>query len=100
MQFSMSVNNIELLDGNYFHKWKADVDLKLGILDYDHVLKENPPAATLPENANKEAKDNCEKWFKHNKMALIVIKKSMTSSVRGSFPDAELAKMGKTPHYI
>ncbi|CAM8891026.1 unnamed protein product [Rhodiola kirilowii] len=87
MQFSMSVNNIELLDGNNFHKWKGDVELSLGILDYDHVLKENPPAA-LPENANKEAKDNYEKWFKHNKMALIVIKKSMASSVRGSFPDA------------
>ncbi|CAM8947681.1 unnamed protein product [Rhodiola kirilowii] len=91
MQFPMSVNNIELLDGNNFHKWKADVELSLGILGYDRVLKENPPA-TLPENANKEAKDNYEKWFKHNKMALIVIKKSMANSVRGSFPDAELAK--------
>ena len=92
MHFPISINQIELLHGSNFKKWKSDIELNLGILDYDHVLKENPPAE-ITENASKEAKEKYEKWYKHNKMALIMIKKSMHESVRGSIPDSELAKV-------
>lgn len=91
MQFPMSINDVELLNGNNFRKWKGDIELNLGILDFDHVLKEDPPTA-LAENASKDAKEKYAKWFKHNKMALIMIKKSMTSSVRGSVSDTTFAK--------
>jgi hypothetical protein len=87
----MSMNQIELLQGSNFKKWKGDIELNLGILDYDHVLKEDPPAE-LTETANKETRERYERWYKHNKMALIMIKKSMHDNVKGSIPDSELAK--------
>ncbi|XP_062028409.1 uncharacterized protein LOC133744264 [Rosa rugosa] len=87
----MSINQIELLNGSNFKKWKGDIELNLGILDYDHVLKENPPAA-LTESSSREAREKHDKWYKHNKMALIMIKKSMHENVKGSIPDSELAK--------
>ncbi|GAB2268284.1 hypothetical protein Dimus_038703 [Dionaea muscipula] len=92
MQFPMSINQIELLNGSNFKKWKADIELNLGILDYDYVLKENPPEAVTP-TSSKEAKEKYERWSKHNKMALILIKKSMSDNVRGGIPDSENAKV-------
>lgn len=44
MHFSMSINKIELLNGLNFKKWKGDIELNLGILDFEHVLREDPPA--------------------------------------------------------
>ncbi|KAL6146546.1 hypothetical protein ACLB2K_057224 [Fragaria x ananassa] len=84
----MSINQIEHLNGSNFQQWKCDIELNLGILDFDHVLKEDPPLA-LAENASTYAKEKNDNWYKHNKMALIMIKKSMISSVRGSIPDSE-----------
>lgn len=88
----MSINQIELLNGSNFKKWKADIELNLGILDYDHVLKEDPPAELIP-NASKDVKEKHDRWYKHNKMALIMIKRSMTENVRGGIPNSELAKV-------
>ncbi|PRQ22921.1 putative RNA-directed DNA polymerase [Rosa chinensis] len=92
MHFSMSISQIELLNGSNFKKWKSDIELNLGVLDYDHVLKEDPPEA-LPAIASKESKEKYEKWYKHNKMALIMIKKSITENVIGGIPDSEFAKV-------
>ncbi|XP_061993503.1 uncharacterized protein LOC133711387 [Rosa rugosa] len=92
MHFPMSISQIELLNGSNFKKWKSDIELNLGVLDYDHVLKEDPPEA-LPATASKESKEKYEKWYKHNKMALIMIKKSITENVIGGIPDSEFAKV-------
>ncbi|PRQ35627.1 putative RNA-directed DNA polymerase [Rosa chinensis] len=91
MHFPMSISQIELLNGSNFRKWKSDIELNLGILDYDHVLKEDPPEELTP-TASREAKEKFEKWHKHNKMALIMIKKSIPDNVRGGIPDSEYAK--------
>lgn len=56
MHFPMSINQIELLNGLNFRKWKGDIELNLGILDFDHVLRENPPAEPIV-TASKETKD-------------------------------------------
>ena len=87
----MSINQIELLNGHNYQKWKGDIELNLAILDFDHVLKEDPPTAPAA-NASKETKEKYDTWMKHNKMALICIKKSMNSSVMGSIPDSEYAR--------
>lgn len=92
MHFPMSISQIELLNGSNFRKWKTDIELNLGILDYDHVLKEDPPEE-LTQTASREAKEKYEKWYKHNKMALIMIKKSMTENMKGSIPESEYAKV-------
>ncbi|XP_040364408.1 uncharacterized protein LOC112170970 [Rosa chinensis] len=92
MHFPMSINQIELLNGLNFKKWKGDIELNLGILDFDHVLREDPPAG-LTANASKEAKDRYSQWHRYNKMALICMKKSMTDAVKGGIPDSEFAKV-------
>ena len=70
--YPMSVVNFAPLNGVNYKKWKEDIELMLGILDYDHVLKEDPP----PEPANdasKEIKFKHQEWHKHNRIALIYI---------------------------
>lgn len=91
MHFPMSINQIELLNGLNFKKWKGDIELNLGILDFDHVLREDPPAEPIA-TASKETKDKYSQWHKHNRMALICMKKSMTDAVKGGIPESELAK--------
>lgn len=87
----MTISPIQMLHGSNFKKWKSDIELNQGILDFDHVLTEDPPAA-LPANPTRERKEAYERWYKHNKMALICIKKSMTDNVKGGVPDSNLAK--------
>ena len=88
----MSISQIELLHGSNFKTWKSDIEMNLGILEYDHVLREFPPA-TPAEDASRETKEDFEKWHKHNKMALIMIKKGLHESVRGSIPESDIAKV-------
>ncbi|PRQ30151.1 putative transcription factor interactor and regulator CCHC(Zn) family [Rosa chinensis] len=92
MHFPMSINQIELLNGLNFKKWKSDIELNLGILDFDHVLREEPPA-DLPANANKETRDKFQQWHRHNRMAMICMKKSMTDAVKGGIPDSKYARV-------
>lgn len=73
----MNTNQIELLNGSNYKKWKGDVELSLGILDYHHVLQEDP-SAPLAAKSSKDAKDKFHNGHKHNKMELILMKKSMS----------------------
>lgn len=91
MNFPLNINQYQLLNGLNYQKWKADIELNLAMLDIDQVLKQDPPTEP-PENATKEQKDKYLKWQKHNKMALICIKKSMNDAVKGGIPDSEFAK--------
>lgn len=75
MHFPISISQIKLLNGSNFRKWTTNIKLNLGILDYDRVLKEDPPEE-LTQTASREAKEKYEKWYKHNKMALIMVKKA------------------------
>ncbi|KAJ9562074.1 hypothetical protein OSB04_007234 [Centaurea solstitialis] len=54
-QYPMSIVNFAPLNGVNYKKWKEDIDLNLGILDYDHVLKEDPPQ-TVAECMNDVVK--------------------------------------------
>lgn len=66
--------------------------MDLGMLEYDHVLKEDPPEAP-PANASKEVKDKYVQWHRHNKLALLCMKKYMADSVKGGIPNSEHAKV-------
>ena len=77
----MSVANFGPLNGVNYKNWKEDIKLMLGILDYDHVLKENPPPEPA-DAAAKEVKLKHQEWHKHNRIALIYIKKCMTDVVK------------------
>ncbi|XP_074359821.1 uncharacterized protein LOC141702647 [Apium graveolens] len=82
---------MELLNGLNFKKWKQDIELNLGILDFDHVLKEDPPTK-LNANTTRDAKNKYERWHKHIKMALICMKISKTNALQGGIPETIYAR--------
>ncbi|KAJ9561277.1 hypothetical protein OSB04_006437 [Centaurea solstitialis] len=91
-QYPMSIVNFAPLNGVNYKKWKEDIELNLGILDYDHVLREDPPAEPA-NDASREVKAKYQEWHKHNRIALIYMKKCMTDAVKGGIPNSDLAKV-------
>ncbi|XP_024179278.1 uncharacterized protein LOC112185262 [Rosa chinensis] len=85
-------NQMQTLNGSNFKKWKQDLELCLGYSNYEHVLNEDPPAELTP-TSTREAKDKYAQWHKHNRMALVIMKRSMSEAVKGGIPDAKLARM-------
>ncbi|CAL2276833.1 unnamed protein product [Prunus armeniaca] len=60
-------NSIETLIGLKYKKWREDLEIALGLLDYEMVLEEDAhmvPAA----NASADVKIKYAKWIKANKM--------------------------------
>lgn len=80
-------NQIETLNGSNFKRWKQDIELCLGFFDYEHVLHEDPPAEPAPQ-ASKEEKSKVQAWQKHNRMALVIMTRSMSEAVKGGILDA------------
>ncbi|KAM5562975.1 hypothetical protein ABKV19_017926 [Rosa sericea] len=91
MNFALSLNQIETLNGSNFKKWKQDVELQLGLADFDHVLKEDPPAELTPQ-CSKEVRDKYNQWHRHNRLSLVIMKKSISEAVRGGIGDTEYAR--------
>ncbi|XP_028965152.1 uncharacterized protein [Malus domestica] len=88
---SLNLNTVEPLTGVNYRKWKQDLEIVLGVMDWDLALRtEEPPALTDDSTANQKSK--YEKWHKSNRIALLIIKRSMTDVVRGGFPDEANAK--------
>ncbi|CAL8992141.1 unnamed protein product [Prunus brigantina] len=86
-----SYNSIEILTRSNYLKWKEELEISLGLMDYDIALKwdalEEPAA-----NATADVKRRYEKWEKANKMAILIMLRTMTPSLRGSIPRSENAK--------
>lgn len=86
-----SYNSIEILTGSNYLKWKEELEISLGLMDYDIALKwdtlEEPAA-----NATVDVKRRYEKWEKANKMAIMIMLRTMTPSLRGSIPRSKNAK--------
>ncbi|TQD70362.1 hypothetical protein C1H46_044104 [Malus baccata] len=60
-------------------------------MDYDLALREDePPAVTA--NSTTEQRLKSEKWEKSNRMALMVMKRSISEAVRGGIPSCDKAK--------
>ncbi|XP_034200471.1 uncharacterized protein LOC117615492 [Prunus dulcis] len=87
----MNHNTIETLTGSNYQKWKQDLEISLGFLDYDFVLKEDPPQEPAAD-ASAETKTKFARWNKANKMAILIMQRAMVSSVKGSIPKSETAK--------
>ena len=84
-------NQIETLNGSNFKRWKQDIELCLGFFDYEHVLREDPPVEPAVDST-KDEKSKFQVWQKHNRMALVIMKKSMSEAVKGGISDAEYAR--------
>ncbi|XP_048423749.1 uncharacterized protein LOC125469841 [Pyrus x bretschneideri] len=60
-------------------------------MDFDLALRENEPTKPT-EGTTAEKKNECEKWVKANKMALLVIKRSMSDLVQEAITESDNAK--------
>ncbi|XP_050129613.1 uncharacterized protein LOC126606288 [Malus sylvestris] len=88
---SMNFSSIETLNGSNYKKWKQDIEILLGLMDYDLAIREEEPAALTVEST-AEQKAKFEKWEKSNMMGLLIMKKAMTETVRGGIPTCNKAK--------
>ncbi|XP_020411650.1 uncharacterized protein LOC109946889 isoform X3 [Prunus persica] len=84
-------NSIETLIGSNYTKWREDVEIALGLLDYEMVIEEEAPAEPAA-TASAEAKAKYAKWIKANKMAILIMRRSISPSVRGSITPSDNAK--------
>nr|GEV74914.1 putative zinc finger, CCHC-type [Tanacetum cinerariifolium] len=73
-------------------KGKRDqVKLTLGVMDLDHALRIDPPAAITTESTANQ-KRAYEQWERSNRTSLMIIKNSISVAIRGAIPDSENAK--------
>nr|XP_028957485.1 uncharacterized protein LOC114824504 [Malus domestica] len=88
---ALSFSSIEPLNGGNFKKWRHDVEIVLGLMDYDLALREDEPPAVTANNTT-EQRLKSEKWEKSNRMALMVMKRTISEAVRGGIPSCDKAK--------
>jgi hypothetical protein len=78
------LNTIEALNGTNLPSWKEKVQVILGILEYDSVLREARPVISTAPNA---VNSHVHKWDRNNRMANMIIKQSISVAIRGAIPD-------------
>ncbi|XP_060210850.1 uncharacterized protein LOC132637837 [Lycium barbarum] len=88
---SGNMNNIPVLNGTNFKKWKEHIMIVLGSMDLDFVLRFDRPA-DLNETSTNAQKAAYEKWERSNFMSLIVMQHSIPESLRGSITEDKNAK--------
>ncbi|KAK1411311.1 hypothetical protein QVD17_37858 [Tagetes erecta] len=82
---------IEPLTGDNFTAWKDSLMLYLSWMDFDHALDEAAPKKFTDESTDEE-KATHEKWTRSNRMCLMLIKNSISISIRGAIPESNNAK--------
>ncbi|KAJ9547196.1 hypothetical protein OSB04_019739 [Centaurea solstitialis] len=85
---SAQLAGIPTLNGMNYAMWKESVEIVLGCMDLDHALRMERPNSTT-ENPNT---DKIEKWDRSNRMCLMIMKRSIPSTFRGSITEGTNAK--------
>ena len=62
----------------------------LGCMDLDLALQEEQPAP-LSENSSNNDKRNMERWDHSNRMSLMIMKRSILETFRGSMSEEKIA---------
>ena len=88
---SASMNNIAVLNGINFKKWKEHVMIVLGCTDIDYALRFDRPAALTSESTELK-KSAYEKWERSNRISLMIMQHSIPESIRGGISDEQNAK--------
>ncbi|XP_074304695.1 uncharacterized protein LOC141639478 [Silene latifolia] len=82
---------IPMLDGTNFKYWKENVMIVLGCMDLDLALRDERPAA-LTATSTSDAKRDMEKWERSNRMSLMIMKRAIPESFRGTMSEEDNAK--------
>ncbi|XP_047267381.1 uncharacterized protein LOC124897835 [Capsicum annuum] len=85
------MNNIAVLNGTNFKKWKEHIMIVLGCMDLDYALRFDHPA-DLNETSSNEQKSAYEKWEQSNRMSLMMMQHSIPESLRGGITENTDAK--------
>ncbi|KAJ9561477.1 hypothetical protein OSB04_006637 [Centaurea solstitialis] len=85
---SAQLAGIPTLNGTNYAMWKESVEIVLGCMDLDHALRMERSNSTT-ENENT---DKIEKWDRSNRMCLMIMKRSIPSTFRGSITEGTNAK--------
>ncbi|RVW68071.1 hypothetical protein CK203_064578 [Vitis vinifera] len=88
---SANVNNIPVLNGTNFKKWKEHVIIVLGCMDLDFALREDRHS-DLTSASTAEQRSTMEKWERSNRMSLMIMKHSIPEAIRGTIPEETQAK--------
>ncbi|XP_071700016.1 uncharacterized mitochondrial protein AtMg00810-like [Rutidosis leptorrhynchoides] len=72
---------IEPLTGTNFSTWRDQMKLTLVVMDLDHALHTDPPAA-LTDASTSDHKCAYEQWERSNRMYLMIIKNSIFVAIR------------------
>ncbi|KAL6337780.1 hypothetical protein AAG906_037374 [Vitis piasezkii] len=76
-----NVNNIPMLNGTNFKKWKEDIIIVLGCMDLDYALREDRLTDLTSANTI-EQRAAMEKWKRSNRMSLMIMKHSIPEAIR------------------
>ncbi|KAI5314255.1 hypothetical protein L3X38_043431 [Prunus dulcis] len=87
----LNFTNIQKLNGSNYKKWKQEIDILLGLLEYDVALREEKPAALTAESTEAE-KSHFANWEKSNRLSLLIIQNAMEEHVRGGIKKCDTAK--------
>ncbi|GAV74531.1 UBN2_2 domain-containing protein, partial [Cephalotus follicularis] len=79
------------LNGTNFLTWKEQIGIVLGVMDLDHALRIDTPAS-ITAQSTIEQRAAYEKWERSNRMSLMIMKSSISVSIRGAIPDSNDAK--------
>ena len=86
-----NVNNILVLNGTNFKKWKEHVMIVLGCMDLDYALKKDCPI-DFTDARTTEQRVAMEKWERSNRMSLMIMKHSILEAIRSAIPEESRAK--------
>ncbi|RVW50973.1 hypothetical protein CK203_071296 [Vitis vinifera] len=88
---SANVNNIPVLNGTNFKKWKERVMIVLGCMDLDYALREDR-LANLTNASTAKQRATVEKWERSNRMSLMIMKHSIPEAINGAIPEKSRVK--------
>nr|XP_043633070.1 uncharacterized protein LOC122604244 [Erigeron canadensis] len=82
---------IEPLTGANYAFWKDQLNLTLGFLDLDYVIRHDESDAIVA-TSTIDQKAEYEKWEKSNRLPLMTVKNSIPLGIRGAIPDYDKVK--------
>uniref|UniRef100_A0A1S3Y7A2 Retrovirus-related Pol polyprotein from transposon TNT 1-94 n=1 Tax=Nicotiana tabacum TaxID=4097 RepID=A0A1S3Y7A2_TOBAC len=89
---SANINSIPVLNGTNFKEWKENIMIVLGCMDLDLALRIEQPAS-LGDTSSSDEKKEMEKWERSNRMSLMIMKRAILESFRGTMNDEANAKV-------
>ncbi|CAN6687452.1 unnamed protein product [Malus baccata var. baccata] len=87
----LNLVNIEKLNGNNFNTWKQQIEMILGMLEFNIAFKTPQPTALVAGSTAQE-REHFAKWVKANQMSLLIMQNAMEAHIKGGISSCDLAK--------